>query len=166
MHDDDDMNPDMTPEERAAFEAKIDASINTHSGHPTVTVQEWAALVRCRADRPVPVDELIASMYRWFVPFLSAQEFADLIYGQEDKGWLAITQDEEGMRHAQTTPLGEEVLAAAERPLMLAGVFRLTGKDSVPMGLGDEEALRSLPRPGSGGRRGTRRPPDDRPHRR
>jgi hypothetical protein len=68
MHDEDDLNVDMTPEERAAFEAKIEASINTHSGHPTVTVQEWASLVRCRADRPVPVDELIASMYRWFVP--------------------------------------------------------------------------------------------------
>ena len=105
-------------------------------------------------------------MYRWFVPFLSAQEFADLIYGQEDKGWLAITQDEEGMRYAQTTPLGEEVLAAAERPLMLAGVFRLTGKDSIPQGLGDEGGLQSLPRPGSGGRDGNRRPIDHRPDRR
>ncbi|GAO52960.1 hypothetical protein [Novosphingobium sp. MD-1] len=165
MHDDDRFE-NMTPQERAEFEAKIEASINTHSGHPTVTVQEWAALVRCRADRPVPVDELVASMYRWFVPFLSAQEFADLIYGQEDKGWLAITQDEEGMRYAQTTLLGEEVLAAAERPLMLAGVFRLTGKDSIPQGLGDEGGLQSLPKPGSGGRRGDRRPPDHRPDRR
>ncbi|KAJ8137266.1 hypothetical protein OY671_009521, partial [Metschnikowia pulcherrima] len=72
--DRDDLNVDMTPEERAAFEAKIEASINTHSGHPTVTVQEWASSVRCRADRPVPVDESIASMVRWFVPVLSAQE--------------------------------------------------------------------------------------------
>ena len=54
----------MTPQERAEFEAKIEASINTHSGHPTVTVQEWAALVRCRADRPVPVDELAALMHQ------------------------------------------------------------------------------------------------------
>jgi hypothetical protein len=166
MHDEDDLNADMTPEERAAFEARIEASINTHSGHPTVTVQEWASLVRCRANRPVPVDELIGSMVRWFVPVLSAQEFADLIYGQEDKGWLAITQDEEGMRYAQTTPLGEEVLAAAERPLMLAGVFRLTGKDSVPRGLGDEDAFGDLPRPGTGGRPGSRSSFDDRLHRR
>lgn len=166
MHDDDHNLGDMTPAERAAFEAKIEASINTHSGQPTVTVQEWAALVRCRADRPVPVDEVIASIYRWFIPFLSAQEFADLIYGSEDKGWLEITRDEEGMSYARTTPLGEAVLAAVERPLMLAGVFRLTGKDRVPTGVGDEDALRGLPAPGSGGRRGNRRSPQDRPDRR
>jgi hypothetical protein len=69
------------------------------------------------------------------------------------------------MRYAQTTPLGEEVLAAAERPLMLAGVFRLTGRTACPRA-GRRGCVRDLPRPGSVGRPGSRPPPDDRPHRR
>lgn len=160
---DDRKSQKMTDEERAAFEAKIDAAMQIHSGHPLVTVQEWALLVRARADRPVSFEEILSSLISWFDPMLSLQEFADLIFGSEDKGWIMIVKDEEGQRHAQTTELGEEVLASVQRPLMRAGLFSLTGTD--PLARANTEDDQTPPRPpasprpdGRPGPQSTRRP--------
>lgn len=109
---------------------RVDAILGSHSGQPEVTIQEWALLVRSKADRPVPFDELIPSFYRWFEPGLSVDEFLRLVFGADEKGWIDLSYDDEGMKYTMTTPLGCAVLAAVERPMMLAGVFQLTGLEA------------------------------------
>ena len=122
-----------SPETAAELDARIDAVLGVHSGRPQVTIFEWALLVRSQADQPVAFEELLPSFYAWFTPGISIDELLSLIFATESKGWIMLSEDDDGMKHCWTTRLGSEVLATVERPLMMGGIYRFTGTD---MGVG------------------------------
>lgn len=122
-----------SPETAAELDARIDAVLGVHSGRPQVTIFEWALLVRSQADQPVAFEELLPSFYAWFTPGISIDELLSLIFATESKGWIMLSEDDDGMKHCWTTRLGSEVLATVERPLMMGGIYRFTGTD---MGIG------------------------------
>ncbi|MBJ7526858.1 MAG: hypothetical protein JHD10_06435 [Sphingomonadaceae bacterium] len=117
------------PETAAQLDARIDAVLGVHSGRPQVTIFEWALLVRSQADQPVAFEELLPSFYAWFTPGISIDELLNLIFATESKGWILLSEDDDGMKHCWTTRLGSEVLATVERPLMMGGVYQFTGTD-------------------------------------
>ena len=121
------------PETAAQLDARIDAVLCVHSGRPQVTIFEWALLVRSQAYQPVAFEELLPSFYAWFTPGISTDEFLHLIFATESKGWIQLSEDDDGMKYSWTTLLGSEVLATVERPLMMGGIYRFTGTD---MGVG------------------------------
>jgi hypothetical protein len=132
---------------QARLEAQFNAVLNTHSGQPQVTIQEWALLLRSNADKPMSFEELLPTFYTWFAPGISTDELMNLIYSAKAKGWIVMSDDEDGIKCCWTTPLGREVLAQVERPLMLGGLYKLTGSDLPAFGAGIEDTDISTPPP-------------------
>lgn len=114
------------PEPRFFTREQLDVLANLPSGLTRVSVQEWAVLLRCRADVAVAADELVASLIDWFPIPLSAGEISDLITRLADEGFLA--REEAGAAY-RTTPLGEEVLEETRQPLMKGALWLLSRND-------------------------------------
>jgi len=102
------------------------AIADSHSGVAEVCVQEWAILLRCNVESPVPASDLVASLLEWFPAPLSAAEISAFIDRLAGQGFLLRGPE---ARSFQTTPLGEEVLRQCGTALIKGGMWVLTRKD-------------------------------------
>lgn len=101
---------------------QLEALANLPSGLAEISVQEWAILLRCKADRPVEADELVYSLLDWFGTPLSASEISDFINRMAEEGFLARFAEGSAF---QTTSLGIQVLEQSNRPLLKGAIWSL-----------------------------------------
>ncbi|MCW2393562.1 hypothetical protein [Sphingobium sp. B11D3A] len=112
------------PARDALTHEQYDAILRTHSGLAQISIPELAILLRCRADRPVEGEEVVASLLTWFDRPISVEEVIGWLDRLMTLGWL----EQIGQRQIyHTTALGREVVEQMRRPIMKAGIWTLTG---------------------------------------
>lgn len=105
---------------------QLEAISGWHSGMAQVSVQELAILTRCKSDRFVAIDELIASLMEWFSPMLSVSEVCSFVTRLEGMELLCVGEDGRMLR---TSARGEEVLDQVRGPLLKSSLWMLRRKD-------------------------------------